>query len=203
MIDDGYGDLKPWEQTEEALVGDWEGWIKRAAIRICEPSDFRFDDAVQEGRIEFWRAAAEFRDHPQRVRFSLNRAKQRMWHVLHRGRPMTGNLHKGLRYEPNQPLRLDKPVGWDDTDRTFGDLIEAPGSLDGIEMAYHHGQIAQAINALPEQHREYVVRRFWLGYTDSEIARQFGLSPNGINNRWTRTIRPALVERLDHLAGVA
>lgn len=68
-------------------------------------------------------------------------------------------------------------------------------------MAYHYGEIMQAINTLPEQHRQYVYRRFWLGDNSSEIARELGLSVTGMHNRWSRTIRPALVESLSHLQG--
>jgi DNA-directed RNA polymerase specialized sigma24 family protein len=197
-INDGYG-----EGVEvEDLLADYDQWFHFAATKMIETTDPRHADAVQEGRIEFWRAFRELAEKSEadRLRFSLNRAKQRMYAVVHRGRPPTGNLHQGLRYEPSSPIRLDSPL-------TEGDgnpitLIEGPASLEGIEIAYHHGEIAQAINALPSQHREYVVRRFWLGHTETEIARQFGITPNGMNNRWVRTIRPALVERLEHLVGV-
>lgn len=84
-------------------------------------------------------------------------------------------------------------------------LVEAYGTegiamaaevLDGVVLAYHYGEIHEAIADLHPRWREYVYLRFWEGHGDSEIARLLGARVG-----WTDKVRPVLRERLAHLAG--
>jgi DNA-directed RNA polymerase specialized sigma24 family protein len=69
--------------------------------------------------------------------------------------------------------------------------------LDSVTLAYHHGEIREAIAALPESYRDYVVDLFWHGLTERESNRK---RATGV--RWER-VRLRLVESLAHLSGAA
>ena len=199
-INDEYGDARP---VEEQALADWDAWLRRAALRMMPLADPRFADTVQEGRIEFWRAYASLADEPadNQLRFSLHRARRRMSHYAFRDEPQTGHTRMIGRPEVKPVTSLDRPLSAD-SETTFGALlVDGSATLDGIELAYHHGQISEAIDSLPAHHRAYVVQRFWHGLSDTEIAAREGLSSSKVlYNRWTRTIRPLLAERLAHLA---
>lgn len=198
-INDGYGDVV---EVEDPLP-DHEQYLTKVALGVVRAHDPRFQDTLQEGRIEFWRSYRALSDKTDttRFRFSMNRARWRMRHVVYRDEPYVGHAPMTGRPEVKPSLSLDQPVSGGDQSITVGDLL-AEVALEEIEEAYHQGVIVQAINALPVEHREYVYRRFWLGYTASEIAGQFGISRDRVYSRWHQTIRPALARELKHLAGV-
>ncbi len=109
-----------------------------------------------------------------------------MYDILN-GRPMYGGTRRpGPRTEPPNVTSLD---GID------------PGidPLYAVELAYHHGEIAQVIDSLPADDREYVVLRFWYGLTDVEIARQRHVSKDHVGKVWHRRIKPQLNTALNHL----
>lgn len=199
-ISDGYGDaLSP---LEEDLI-DREGVLRAmAANAVNGVRDPRFPDVLQEGRITFWQNHESLPDDENRIRYSMHRARQRMQHIATRDEILTGQASRAGRPEVKVVAHLDKPVT-PQGDVTLGDLLGIAASIEGVEMAYHHGEIQQAINALDPEHREYVVLRFWGGWTDSEIARHLGVSTSGMHNRWVRRIRPTLVEHLGHLVGAS
>jgi RNA polymerase sigma factor (sigma-70 family) len=74
--------------------------------------------------------------------------------------------------------------------------LEAPDVLDSIALAYHRGEIAAALDGLPDAWRQYVIDRFWHGMTDAESN-----ATRGTRVRWYR-VRPILAEQLGHLATV-
>lgn len=198
---DSFGDSEQPADDADPLRGV-EAALRKRAARTVHPRDPRFEDALQEGRIAFWR---EYRDlvaelSPAPVPFALWRAEQRMKRVAYRSEALTGHAPMIGRPEVKTVAMLDKPVA-EGADETLADLILAANDvLDGVELAYHAGEIAAALEALPEHHRKYVVARFWYGLTDTEIAAQEGLSSSKVlYNRWTRTIRPALMRQLAHL----
>lgn len=199
-INDGYGDATV--EVEDPLP-DHEQYLTKVALGVVRAHDPRFHDTLQEGRIEFWKAYRALSDKTDtdRFRFSMNRARWRMRHVVYRNEPYVGHASMSGRPEVKPSMSLDQPMGGDQN-FTVGDLL-AEVALEEIEEAYHQGEIVQAINALPVQHREYVYRRFWLGYTAAEIADQFGTTRTSIYSRWHQTIRPALVKSLSHLVGAS
>lgn len=74
-------------------------------------------------------------------------------------------------------------------------ITEGAIHLGDLEMAYHHGEIMQAVEGLPEVWREYVRLRFWEGYNDSEAERALSVH----RSTWHKTVRPTLVRELAHL----
>lgn len=77
-------------------------------------------------------------------------------------------------------------AGWD---------LEGPGHLDGIEVAYHAGEICAALDVLTPAQRKYVVARFWGGQSPSELRDLFGYDPASL---W-RTAKPRLQDKLCNL----
>ena len=69
-------------------------------------------------------------------------------------------------------------------------------ALGRIELAYHHGEIAQALDGLTPREREYVFLRFWCGWKLPQMREHFGYEPSAL---W-RKARPKLTLALAHLA---
>jgi RNA polymerase sigma-B factor len=68
---------------------------------------------------------------------------------------------------------LDQPVG-DEGGEVVGDLI---GSLDAsLEIADERSSIAEHLQALPDRERAILYLRFYEGRTQSEIAKEIGVS---------------------------
>lgn len=192
MIRDGYGD----EVEVEDSLAEWEQALTRIALRVLPREDHRFADVLQEGRITFWREYHRVNE----IRWALARAKSQMRHLIWVGDVQwTGHAPMHGRIPVQTVAILDRPLS-EDSDATLADLLlGANDALSGVEIAYHHGEIARALNELSPRQREYVVMRFWSGYNDSEIAAHQGLTRSGVSKNWRTSIRPHLVRELAHL----
>lgn len=74
-------------------------------------------------------------------------------------------------------------------------VFEAVDHYEAVALAYHYGEIHEAVASLNPLYREYVYLRFWCGMGDADAARVLGSRPH-----WHR-VRPVLAERLAHLEG--
>jgi DNA-directed RNA polymerase specialized sigma24 family protein len=74
-------------------------------------------------------------------------------------------------------------------------VFEAADIYEGIVLAYHYGEIHEAVADLDPVRREYVYLRFWCGVGSKEAEREVGQVVH-----FERTVRPVLAERLAHLA---
>lgn len=72
-------------------------------------------------------------------------------------------------------------------------------NLEGIEVAYHAGEIAAALDVLTPAQKKYVVARFWGGRTPAELTALFGYDPSSL---W-RDAKPKLRIRLAYLRELA
>lgn len=81
---------------------------------------------------------------------------------------------------------------------TYGSeaVLGAQEHLEEVALAYHYGEIHEAVADLEPLWREYVYLRFWAGYGDLEVAREVGTRVH-----WNDRVRPILAERLAHLVG--
>lgn len=74
-----------------------------------------------------------------------------------------------------------------------GDIAsEGDGVSEAVIAAYHDGQIAQALDALTDAQRRYVVLRFWHGLGTSALTREFGYDPRGVWKGAQARLRAAL-----------
>lgn len=91
-----------------------------------------------------------------------------------------------------QVTSLDAMIEAYGTEAVFG----AADRYEEMVLAYHYGEIHEAVADLDPIYREYVYLRFWCGSSDPEIA-----STLGTRVHWSDRVRPRLLERLAHLEG--
>lgn len=192
---DGYGDDLPDDEVVERY---WR-WAHSVTGKLTNPHGPLYDDLVQEALIEIWRI---LRVKGGKANVSANYltmgAKHRLLDVA-QGKPMFGGDRRpGPRSEPAGSLLSPLEAYPEDAD-VFED-VDFAQYLDAVALAYHEGEIQQAISSLPPAHRAYVEMRFWGGMTDTEIASLTGATNKALGNSWRRAIKPALSASLDHLA---
>lgn len=140
----------------KSRVPDFMRWLNAVANRLLGPFDPRHDDLVSEGAIAMWRAeeryvAKEDTKDPEgeKVAFMIKCAETRMKDFAWRDRPPTGH----------EPMRGSKPVQettvLDGLPEEIRDSIQAPERdiADLACIAYHHGQIYQALDGLSPAQR--------------------------------------------------
>lgn len=193
----------------DEFVADMNDWLRRRALLFCgSTSHLRYDDAVQEGRIELWRTYRETGSTEQ----ATARASVRMKAVaLNVGVRMTGEAPRERYTAPQESDSLDRQVSREFGHLTLGDLIEAAEALDDVEWAYHHGEILAALDALTPKQRQYVYARFWCGIDMPAGSRNEGVKQakeqNPIlrrdvlwtGNKTTVGAKQRLAEALEHL----
>jgi RNA polymerase sigma factor (sigma-70 family) len=197
-LQDGFGD----DLTIEEYIASNERLLKiKAAERTRGHEAARdiWDDLLQEGRIVQW-AVLEKRPDSERSYVSAamtNRIKE----CISRGTWTGLETHQG---RPRDPLRRpgSSRSSVDDETLQLADVVDQADWVEHIQLAYHHGEISQAINALTFTQRVHVVARFWYGMSNAEIAAQQGCSKQTVERQWRETIRPHLVRELGHLLTV-
>lgn len=137
-----------------AVLGDYDRWLHKVANRYLPWDHPRHDDVVQEGRIAMWRAL-QVHDPSKGSMASwlTTAAERRMKDVAWRDRPTFGHEpHRGAVDAPTLSVEAN----------TLEELVGAMEAITGIEWAYHHGEIMEALNALTPMQRRYIYARFWL-----------------------------------------
>lgn len=139
-------------------------------------SGHRSEDLAQEGWIAIWREIQRSgcTDEPWLVTVAINRMRD----------VLKANL-ASIRDERRQLLVDDIASVW-----------EGATLLHGIELAYHHGEIARALANLSVEQRRYIELRFYRGWQKAKLNAFFGRDANSI---W-RLARPRLAKELAHLA---
>ena len=200
-VSDGYGsDLT----NAEAVERFWR-WSYTVARDFATPAHLDIDDLAQESLIAMWRVLEKRggRAHVAAPYLTLT-GRMAMLGVA-QGSPLTGgDSTPGPKSRPSTVgVDWGSAAAGDGDGYGLGRLLEAADLLDAVDWAYHHGEILDCLHGLTLDDRTYVYSRFWQGKTDTEIAAERGVSNKMLGNRWKRTIRPALAERLSHLAGAS
>ncbi len=142
-----------------AILPDYRRWLYRTAYDLLPAGSPHVDDLAQEGNIAMWRALGTHDpDKGALPSWLTGAARLRMRNVALTHGQWTG--HEAMRGRTEvSATSLDAIL-----DDGSGDLAAlAEDTMEGIEEAYHHGEIAQAMNALTDEQRAYVYARFWLG----------------------------------------
>lgn len=191
--------------TPAESLAKFHRWTHSVAGHLTNPYGALYDDVVQEGLIKGWETLERKGGRVNVAAPYLTMSMRgRMADVAH-GRPMFGGDRRpGPKTEPPQTVSLDALMHNDTTGSdgeeslsgSFRELLHGPDLLDGVELAYHDGTLAQALDALPPADRQYVVLRFWHGLSDREIAAEQRKTYKFVWQRWHRTIRPRLQEAL-------
>lgn len=175
-LSDGYGnELTAYEQIEwDALLARFDGWLHSVANYFLSPSSPEHDDLVQEGRIAMWRSVEkfDFSRGPLNAKWMTTAARLQMKDAVRRklwtGQPSerghTRSSSPKARLIPGDPDGNTVAVlSLMEDDDALDMMLGAADLLAGVELAYHRGEILEAIGRLSPMQQRYVVCRFWLG----------------------------------------
>ena len=146
-----------------------------------------WQDVAQEGWVAAWRAGQSYRPSTD------GRGTREGW-MKYKAEKAMLSVPRGRKYK-EQPVEADRGV-WDE--------LQATDNLDAIETAYHSGEILAALAGLTPRQREYLYRRFWLGQTYTEMAKEMNTPNPGtlwIAKKYGAKAR--LTEALAHLVDAA
>lgn len=194
MISDGYGDQT---EIEHLLIEEEAFFVRNARHALVKKIGKGFpegaeQDAIQEARIAAWQSWTK---HQSRAYMNIATRQRLMQHVYRD--QWFGTTPSGRDMDPIRRANRDS---LDDPDCDL--VLVAQQVLDSVMLAYHEGEIVEAINALTPDQREYVVLRFWHGMTNPEIAAIQGKSVGAVSSAWSTYIAPSLRSRLAHLVGI-
>lgn len=184
--------------VEAALLSaELRGWLL-ATGKSLWPGNCRIsaEDLAQEGWVAMWRAAKAY--DPERgslIGLLKQAARRRMVDVLRQERYYVKAGRNGSGLEIPVPTK-DDGDSESDAAVTLWDELAISDNIDALITAYHEGEIWQAVNELPERQRQYVLIRFYQGYTHTETMALMQSNAQGI---WSKA-RVRLKERLEHLA---
>lgn len=194
-ISDGFGEAL----TIDEQIARFDKWAHVVANSRLAPGHPDHDDLVQEARIGIWEALVKHDPALGALPSYVTRAaKWKMDDAIER-RKWTGQettrgvpRHDRDRYTDSLDALIDGGLG---------DLLAAAEVLESVTLAYHYGEIQQALDSLEPVQREYVYLRFWMGLSGAEIEAKTGVKPSTQLFRFKRNVVPALRARLGHLAG--
>lgn len=183
----------------EKILPDYRGWLWRVAMNLARDRQLQ-EDLAQEGYYAMWEALKTFDASKGALPSHLTRAaQQRMY------RAVTKDLFLGTpgarghtREAPAIPVDTNP-----DPDTEVAGSIDRKLSfeLGEVELAYHYGEIMEAIRSLTPKQREYVYYRFWHRMTNIEIQQVIGGgNPSGHWTHAERGARVRLASKLQHLA---
>ncbi|MFD1278078.1 sigma-70 family RNA polymerase sigma factor [Streptomyces kaempferi] len=159
---DGYGDTP----TIDEALADYDAWLHRRVHQMLPATDHRHDDLVQEGRIAMWEAHS--RHDPAKGSLPAWLTRHANWHmqeVLARRGKWTGSpSRRDGRHEVRDVPTVSLDALLFPPDGGVGDEKAAgvvPDIADSAMTAYHRVQVLDALSALTEKQRQYVVLRFW------------------------------------------
>lgn len=150
MSGDGYGDYTRDEESE--ILDSYTKWLHHTANRLLPQSrEYLHDDVVQEGRVAMWRALYTHDASKGSLPSWLTGA------AVLRMRDVALGHGKEFGHAPLRGSREVESVAVED----ITTLLHGSVSLEGVELAYHHGEIMEALSRLSPSQREYVFLRFW------------------------------------------
>lgn len=81
----------------------------------------------------------------------------------------------------HEPISLDAylaPAGLDETDNPRVPQIPdgEPSALDEVERRQHRAMVHRFVASLPPRTHEAILRIFWLGESQAEVAKRFGVT---------------------------
>jgi RNA polymerase sigma factor (sigma-70 family) len=220
-LSDGYGnELTTYEMIDfYELLPKFERWLHWMANYYLPWNSPEHDDLVQEGRIAMWNAAQKnnYEGGPLNARWLTRLASRQMKDCVRRNLWTGQPREHGATRSTSPEARFIPGTGEDptretiqfltlmDDDWALEQMLGAAELLEGIELAYHRGEILQAIAALPLRQQRYVVLRFWggMGEQKGDGFTEIMGDKNVHSNLWKQKnsgARDRLRKSLAHLA---
>jgi RNA polymerase sigma-70 factor (ECF subfamily) len=151
----------------EELVTAYQGIAFRTAYVIARNAADA-EDAAQEGFVKAWRALGRFRDgapfRPWLLQIVANEARNRR-------RSAGRREHLALR------AATEEPSGG-----------AAPSPEAALLSAETREQLLAAVNGLPDDQREVVALRYFLGLAEQEVAETLGIAQGTVKSRTARAL---------------
>jgi RNA polymerase sigma factor (sigma-70 family) len=185
--------------TDDAILAGYTSFIRKTAWEYSGNPEY-VQDLVQEGYIAMWRALKSY-DASRGVSLPthlMNHARWRIAEVRQRGdftgKPsQAGKKHSaGTRKNADREVSTDLLANHDSPEDGVLFDLAVYDDLDSVYVAYHHGEIYDAINTLPERKRQKVYERFWLGEYDPKNSAWWYAKRIGVRD----LLRP----QLEHLS---
>ncbi len=152
---------------DESALGELYDRVGRVAYGIAYRvlrDDRLAEDAVQEGFLAVWRAAATFR---------AERAKASTWIVtlVHRRAVDIVRREERRRAEPLES-------------ETRADAVDPIGSAEDVAwLGFERDRVQHALRSLPDTQREAIELAYYGGYSQSELAERLGVPLGTIKSR--------------------
>lgn len=183
-------ELRPWIRAEASAMLDWE--LGRHA-----------EDIAQEAWIHLWRSLPTYHDQAPFVPWCKTVIRNRLHYEIRalraqkRGGPGEDRNH-GTGVRPRKVTVTGTDLYSDITDVWDGEAA----CLD-LDWAYHHAELAAALEALTPKLRGYVIARFFHGLRGAELDVAVG-QRHATASLWNgpRRGREQLSRALQHLAAV-
>lgn len=173
---------------ERSLLEAYRPWLRKVASGMTAPG--MVEDLAQEGWIALWQAYRSLDTDKAPADWWLKKkAHGKMLTLV--GRDWQTGKARAAGIPAGQPGHEDVADG-QPVPSVWDELLPAADLIDGADWAYHHGDIAAALDRLTPREREYVVLRFWHGYQLPEMKRHFGYDPSGLWRRAKETLRGPL-----------
>lgn len=182
------------EQLDSSKVlPRYKNWLLKIAWEYSSNLS-EVQDLAQEGYIAMWKALQTF-DESKNIKLSthlMNKARWRISEVRARGTYTGMPSRAGKRHTAGTEANKNTEQSVDMSESMFD--IEISDNIDSILLAYHHGEIMEAINSLPVQQRKRVYDRFWKNDYDAKNSAWWFGKRIGARDR--------LKERLGHLESI-
>jgi RNA polymerase sigma factor (sigma-70 family) len=196
-LQDGFGDALSSEEMAAVIEANERLLRLKAGERLRGNSSATdvWEDVLQEGRIVQFEVLSK---RPGSTREYVSAAmSHRIIEVLTRG---TWTGMPTAQGKPRDPLRRGDRDSVDDETLQLDQVVDSSNWVESVQMAYHYGEIHQALAALTFTQRQHVVARIWYGMSEPEIAALQGCSVATVSRHWVKDIRPQLAEELARLA---
>ncbi len=176
--------------TDEELLFSLRPWLITVAWQYAK-TGADAQELAQEGHIAAWRALQKWTPEKGIAKEThlKHKAKWRMVEVVQRGNLTGMESRQGKKYSAGTEANKDREIPMDFTVEHDGVALQQ--YIDSMIVAYHHGEIYEAINSLTPKQKQQVFDRFWRGiYDPKNSAWWFGKDYG---------VRSKLLEKLEHL----
>lgn len=180
--------------VDELLVEHYRPMVERMArgLRRVNAST-SWEDVAQEGFIEVWKMLAKGeREQARILKAARNRMISQLIHFRDFPHP---NVKNYFVVEAHAPV-VGEGAGVENS--VWADL-EANDDVEAVSVAYHAGEVANALARLTPNQRKYVWMRFYEGKTHAEITEVFGYNPGCVWSDKRNGAREKLRAELGHL----